>query len=404
MIIKPLHLINTTALLQQRYVLPVALLFYLYNDLTVANFILFQSIYYIISLIAEIPAGYIADIFSRKRILLFSYLLYIGRLIMWLFFRGYWAILLGEIFFGLSKSFSRGVSDSYIYDYLKSQNKSQKMLKCFGRYNFYFSIASAISGFLGAYLYKNFDSFTILLMIELFLNISSMILIGLLPNITHKQLNKKSFLSHFKTLVITFKKTLSNQNINLFICYSAILTSVTNILAWSFQPSMKSAHVPVIVFGFIYFINHMMRGGFSFYSKEIIQKISYQKLGVLVGITHTFSLVLLYLNQTILNPVFCILSLIFICTSIGFQMMYYCATTSRVHDFIPSSTRATASSVLTMLAAFFSGGFLYLFKRTTDGIGTSFSYVIFGFLFVILAFFFCLKAKKSLNWRKLYGE
>ena len=117
---KALKILNFAVLLQQqRYIVAISYLFYLSNGLTLSDFLFFQSIFYFTGLIAEIPAGYIGDIFPRKNILIFSYLLFTLRIVMWIIIPNYYTILFGEILYGLSKAFYRGVSDGYIYDYLK---------------------------------------------------------------------------------------------------------------------------------------------------------------------------------------------------------------------------------------------------------------------------------------------
>ena len=168
---RPLRIINFAVFLQQqRYILPVSFLFYLYNGLNLADFVFFQSIFYFTCLLSEIPAGYLGDIFPRKNILIFSYSLFLLRIILWLTMQGYWIILAGEILYGLSKACYRGVSDGYIYDWLKNNNISDKMLNKYGKYNFYMSAGCAISGILGALLYK-FYGFKPLLCFELIIDL-----------------------------------------------------------------------------------------------------------------------------------------------------------------------------------------------------------------------------------------
>lgn len=62
---KTLSKINFTVFCQQqRYLVAISYLFYVSQGLTFSDFLLFQSIFYLTVLIAEIPAGYIGDIFS----------------------------------------------------------------------------------------------------------------------------------------------------------------------------------------------------------------------------------------------------------------------------------------------------------------------------------------------------
>ena len=113
----PLKILYLGSFLQyQRFIMPVSFLFYLANGLTFKDFILFQSIFNIACLAAKIPMGYFGDLFSKKSIIVFSYVLYALRVVLWLFFRGFWIILAGEILYGLSKAFYKGNVDSYIYE------------------------------------------------------------------------------------------------------------------------------------------------------------------------------------------------------------------------------------------------------------------------------------------------
>ena len=83
---KKLRILNFAAFLQQqRYIVAISYLFYLYNGLTLSDFLLFQSIFYFTVLIFDIPAGYIGDIFPRKNVLIFSYFLFVIRLFLWIF-------------------------------------------------------------------------------------------------------------------------------------------------------------------------------------------------------------------------------------------------------------------------------------------------------------------------------
>ena len=104
---------------------PVMLLFYQENGLSVKELFFFQGIFYLTSILAEFPVGYISDIISRKKVLLISLAIYGGINLMWLVGHGYFIILLGEILFGLSKVMMDNAMSGYLYDYLSSKNKKE---------------------------------------------------------------------------------------------------------------------------------------------------------------------------------------------------------------------------------------------------------------------------------------
>ena len=377
-----LQILNITAFLQQqRYTIAISFLFYLQNGLTMSDFIFFQSIFYFTCLLAEIPSGYIADILPRKLVIIFSYLLFTFRLLLWLFIPNYYTILLGEILYGLSKAFYRGASDGYIYDYLKSQQNQDLMINKFGNFNFYMSTGTALSCLIGAGILK-FTGFSILFSIELIFYITAIRILMLLPNIKQNQ-NSFSFSGHLKNIFNIFNDVIKQDNIKLYIIYASILFGITSIFVWNFQPLMKSLDIPVFIFGFIYFINHILRALGALNAKSLIKNNSLYQIGLLVwGLYITCFLLLL--KQVISgNSVTCILILIFICLAIGFYMAFYVSNLSRIHSLILSTSRSTISSINSMLSSLFAGIFLLVFKYINSSCSMQSALIAFLILFMI---------------------
>ena len=376
---------------QQRYIVAISYLFYISQGLTLSDFLLFQSIFYFTSLIAEIPAGYIGDILPRKNILIFSYSLFIIRILLWIFIPNYFTILIGEILYGLSKSFYRGVSDGYIYDYLKINNAKELMLNKYGKFNFYMSFGSGISCLIGAWLYK-FCGFSILLCFELFFNSAAIFTLLFLPQIPP---NKRDipFYKHLINISKIIKSTVKNSQINLYMLYGGILSGITSVFVWNFQPLMKNFSIPVYMFGVVYFINHLLRALGSRYAEKVLNKLTLLKTGVYVWILYLLGFLLIISIIDMTMKYICIITLIFICISIGIQMTYSVGNLARIHDLISSSKRATISSINSMLASLFSGLFLMYFRFLSNHSSLKISIIIF-----IIMFFFAgiiLKQIKS---------
>ena len=114
--INPLKRLDLACFLRsQLYLAPVLLLFYQQNGLTIADFVLFQGIFQLTGILFEIPCGYIADVISKKKVLVLAFVCFFLRAALWLSFSGMYIILLGELFNALSRAFLSGVYDSYIY-------------------------------------------------------------------------------------------------------------------------------------------------------------------------------------------------------------------------------------------------------------------------------------------------
>jgi len=347
-------------------------------------------------LLAEIPAGYIGDIFPRKNVLIFSYMLFMVRILMWIFVPNYFTILLGEILYGLSKAFYRGVSDGYIYDYLKINNNTKLMLNRYGKFNFFMSMGTAISCLFGAFLYK-YVGFSVLLCFELFFNSTAIFILFFLPQVP--QIKKSiSFEKHIFRLFRIIRNTVKNSKINMYILYGGILSGITSIFVWNFQPLMKSCAVPTFLFGVVYFINHILRAFSSANADNVLSKISLIKTGWLTWIGYLLCFIFLISANVIKKSDICIEMLILVCFAIGIQMIFSVGNLSRVHSLIPSSSRATISSVSSMLASLFSGVFLMIFKLLSENNSIKLSLGVFMILFFSVIIILMLLTVRAKNY------
>ena len=178
----PLSMYNIAAFLRsQLFLLPVLLFFYQENGLSVGDFYLIQGLIVFFAFLFEIPAGYLGDIFPRKYILITAYALFLGRLFLWIFFRGFEIILIGEFLYACSKACFDSVSSSFIYDILKKNNEEQKMVKAYSNFNAAMYIGTGIAALLGAGLYEKLGSH-MLLIAEFVIYSTAILLLAFLPN------------------------------------------------------------------------------------------------------------------------------------------------------------------------------------------------------------------------------
>lgn len=397
-----LRYLNISIFLQtQLYMVPFLLLFYQHCGLTAGDFLLFQGIFSLAGLLFEIPMGYLGDIFSKRNVLILSYSFFVIRCLLWLFFAqyGYWVLLAGEILFAAQKTSFSGVSDSYIYEYLKFNNIPQKMKKRYGKMSFFISVGTAFSSIVGAWIYTTISEYTlqkynynygfmVLISLELILNVAAITLLFGLPKIPQpihpKTTLKKAYEDLFKTVAWLMK----NQNIKYHILYSGLLAATTLVFVWSFQPIMKLLAFPVALYGVVYFINHAFRALGSLYSDKISKIIALPKIAVsvFVGFITCFILTFIILNIPSVPVSICICYFIFISFVIGGQLAFTLNHTSRLHTFIPSEMRATSSSVSTMVGRLYAGFFFILMKIFLDGVSIQKSLAVCFVIFIIAAF------------------
>ncbi len=380
----PLKLLYCASFLQyQRFIMPVSFLYYLSSGLTFADFILFQSIFNIACLIAKIPMGYFGDLFSKKSIIIFSYCLYALRVLLWLCFQGFWIILIGEILYGLSKAFYKGNVDSYIYEYLSKSKKEEKMTASYGDFAFYTSLGSALSCFVGVFLYKIYG-FKILFLFELFMQILSIIVVSFLPNIKvckENCVNHNWFL-HIKESILSIFK---NKNISFFAYYNAVLTGITSVFVWNFQPLLKTSNAPVFFYGAVNVINQLLRS-FAGKAADFISRF-YSKYLVLISYIFVFvSFLTLIFAYNVKNYILSFAVITFICVAVLFFLVFNIYTISLIHKNTQNINRATTSSTNTFFGDFSSFVFLLIFKYLHGFFGLNKTLLIFGILFLIILF------------------
>lgn len=366
----PLSTLNVASFFQyQRFIMPISFLFYLQNGLTFSDFILFQSIFNAVCLLTKVPMGYIGDIFSKKYILIFSYFLFMLRVILWISFSGFWIVLAGEVLYGLFKALYRGNVDSYIYEYLKLKNMDRSMISNYGNLTFWTSLGSAVSCVACVALYKFFGFKTILL-IELFFQIISIFMLFFIPNIKSEKSSEMSVLTSIKTLI-------RNKKVNFFVYYSAILNGLTSVFVWNFQPLLKMSSAPVLFYGVINFINQFLRGLGGFYAKKVCNILVDKKLINTEYCVVIISFVILISAIYFKNVYFSVISLIIISFGILFFVIFNVFTISKIHENIDDKFRATLASTNTFFADFAAFLLLLMFKLSYDNFGLIKTLLIF---------------------------
>ena len=91
--------------------MPIIVLFFLEHDLTLTQVILLQSIYSISVAFFEIPSGYIADVFGRRKTIIFSTIFSFMGYVVFSFYSGFFAFSLAQVLVEFEKITSSEIMD-----------------------------------------------------------------------------------------------------------------------------------------------------------------------------------------------------------------------------------------------------------------------------------------------------
>ena len=132
--------------------MPVIVLFYQENGLSLKDVFLLQGIYSVAVVLLEIPSGYFADVWGRKNTMVIGSILGTLGFVIYSFSYGFSGFLIAELTLGIAQSFISGSDSALLYDSLLSENKENEYIKMEGRVislgNFADTFAAIGGGFL----------------------------------------------------------------------------------------------------------------------------------------------------------------------------------------------------------------------------------------------------------------
>ncbi|WP_259424809.1 MFS transporter [Bacillus velezensis] len=125
--------------------------------LTSMNYSLFlvgilQSVLNLAMFLAEVPSGVISDRIGRKKSLLLGHFMVIIYLVMFLSFHNFIALFIAHIIYGIGLTFISGTDHAFLFDSLKEQGKEKWYGKSIGNYNGLVILGLAIAMGIGGYL------------------------------------------------------------------------------------------------------------------------------------------------------------------------------------------------------------------------------------------------------------
>ncbi len=375
----PRFLIAARFLQMMKFMLPVMALFYLDKGVTVGDIFLIQGAWAISAFLLEIPSGYIGDLYARKTVVAFAFLVGVFANLLMGYGYGFWVLLSGELLLGFSHALYSGTAEAYYHDLLKKRSKEGKLhkklakLESLSLVGLTFSTLTAgfIYGWLGADACAYLTAFTTFI---------GFVIVCFLPNIKESRRVVADNVSKMKDLMNISKFTVKHPEIKWLILFPACYGALTFALLWGMQPMMVEKGVPVYLFGIIAGCNMFFRTGWAYFSGVMLDKIRLRKTARVLFYTLCLGVLssIVIMSAPNIAMVYVLLVLIGIANSS--QIAVEIITSNFVHHRIQSNERSTVISVKSMVAMMSSGTLMILMKPLIDFYGIQISFIVCGLL------------------------
>ncbi len=266
---------------------PIVVLFYQKNGLSLAQIMIIQAVSSILFVLLEVPSGYFADIFGRKKALMITGIF--SAIAMFTFAVGtnFYHLLFAAILWASAGVFISGADSAFLYDTLKDLGKENLYKKTWGNVVFIYSLgvsfASIIGGLLGSINYR----YPFCAMIPFMLFLIPLSFSFKEPQ-RHKAIFTKNYL--FDLLKAIKSSILKNKKMRWLLIYSAVIISFIQVAYFLYQPYFKLSGLNPIYFGVVFASFNLIVAISAKYShlleEKIGQKYSLILLFVLTGASY----------------------------------------------------------------------------------------------------------------------
>jgi len=355
-------------------IMPIIVLFYQDNGMGMHEIFVLKSIYSIAIVVMEIPSGWMADIWGRKKTLILGGILSSSGVFIYCFSYGFLAFVLAEIILGIGHSFVSGADSAMLYDSLKADKKTDKYTKEEGRITSFGNFAEAIAGIIGGFLavISLRTPFYFQLAVTFIAIPSAFTLLEPTFKSPGKSHTIKTFIENIRTTFIT------NLNLRIAILLSAITGTATLTFAWLVQPFFKAINLPVEMFGIFWTALNLTVGLSSVFAYRIESYLGKQKsillIVVLISIGYFLSgawvsywgitfLFIFYLTRGLATPIL----------------------KNYINQYTESDVRATMLSVRNFIIRITFAAIGPLLGWITDNINIDSAFLLAGVIYLISA-------------------
>lgn len=274
----PLKLRLVKVLTAALFIVPVIVMFFSLRGVDMGLFMITQAIFRAGVITLEVPTGYLADSWSRKKTLLVGTMFYATGLGVMLFAYGLGMFIVAELLMAVGCVMYSGTVQALLYDALSALGKRHTARAELGKQRQWEYLSEGFSMVAGGVLFSVAPELPVLLTLLCFLAA-----LGVLMTLTEPQRKVRKSENHLQDLSNVVRYAVhGHTEIRWLMVYPAVLMGTTIVPFWSAQKLMTDYGVSSEVFGFMLMANFLLRAVSARYAEAIERLLGLRTLAWLL--------------------------------------------------------------------------------------------------------------------------
>ncbi|MBN2013055.1 MFS transporter [candidate division KSB1 bacterium] len=352
-------------------IMPILVLFFQENGLSMRQVFLLQSLFSVAIIVLEVPSGYFSDVVGRKITIIIGSIVSAIGFVVYSCSSGFYGFLAAELLLGFGASFISGTDSALLYDTLlalgiaDNYKKQEGILSSIG--NFSEGIAGILGGFLALIsLRAPFYVETVLLFIALPITFS-------LFEPERQKINDGQN-DWIRILKIVKFALHDHHEIKWLIMYSSTVGASTLTMVWFIQPYLKLVGLPLALFGIVWACLQFSVGLFAL-SAHYVESFAGRRYSLIA---------LIFLSVTgyfLLSAVQQLWGMVFILIFYFVRGIHVPVLQDYINRLISSEIRASVLSVKNLIGRLIFAAVGPFLGWVSDQFSLSTAFIFAGFIF-----------------------
>lgn len=274
-------------------VMPIIVLFYEKHGLGLQDVFILKSVSAVAAVTFEIPSGYLADVWGRRKCLLMGSVLFFVGYLCYSFTATFQAFLMAEILLGVGQTLVSGADSALLYDTTLHHKREHLYLRYEGRITMIGNFAEALAGICGGLL----AAYSLRLP---FYAQAVVAFVGIPAAWALREYGAKVRQQNPLAEIgrIIRYSLITNRALCYSILFSGVIGAATLMMAWLVQPLLMHLETPTTYYGIIWTVLNLTVGVAALYSDRLERRLGFKRMGALILIVICGGYVALAFNLT----------------------------------------------------------------------------------------------------------